>query len=43
MGVKIRERSTSGGEVAFYIDTYHREYGRVSQKNRIVSEPKKLD
>ncbi len=40
MGVKIRERSMSGGEVAFYIDTYHGEYGRFSQKTGLKANPK---
>ena len=40
MGVKIRTRSMAGGEVAFYIDTYHREYGRFSQKTGLKANPK---
>jgi len=40
MGVKIRKRSMAGGEVAFYIDTYHSEYGRFSQKTGLQANPK---
>lgn len=40
MGVKIRERSTAAGEIAFYIDTYHSEYGRFSQKTGLQANPK---
>jgi len=40
MGVKIRERSMAGGEVAFYIDTYHKDFGRFSQKTGLKANPK---
>ncbi len=40
MGVKIRERSMAGGEVAFYVDTYHKDYGRFSQKTGLQANPK---
>lgn len=40
MGVKIRERSMAGGYVAFYIDTYHKDYGRFSQKTGLQANPK---
>ncbi len=40
MGVNLKERRISGGEVAFYIDTYHREYGRFSQKTGLQANPK---
>lgn len=40
MGVKIRERALASGEVAFYIDTYHRDYGRFSQKTGLQANPK---
>ena len=41
MGVKIRERKMAGGEVAFYIDTYHKDFGRFSQKTGLQANPKK--
>ena len=40
MGVKIRERKTASGDVAFYIDTYHKEQGRFSQKTGLQANPK---
>jgi len=40
MGVKIRERKMAGGEVAFYIDTYHKDFGRFSQKTGLQANPK---
>ena len=40
MGVKIRERMLTGGEVAIYIDTYHRDFGRFSQKTGLQVDPK---
>ncbi|NTV19567.1 MAG: site-specific integrase [Bacteroidales bacterium] len=40
MGVKIRERKMASGEVAFYIDTYHKDYGRFSQKSGLQASPK---
>jgi integrase len=40
MGVKIRERKLADGEVTFYIDTYHRDYGRFSQKTDLKVNPK---
>jgi integrase len=40
MGVKIRERSMAGGYVAFYIDTYHKDFGRFSQKTGLQANPK---
>lgn len=40
MGVKIRERKLASGEVAFYIDTYHRDFGRFSQKTGLQANPK---
>ncbi|MBZ4219406.1 MAG: site-specific integrase [Chlorobium sp.] len=39
MGVKIRVRGMSGGEVAFYIDTYHKDFGRFSQKTGLQANP----
>ena len=39
MGVKIRERKLSSGEVAFYIDVYHGELGRFSVKTGIQGNP----
>jgi len=40
MGVKIRERKLASGEVAFYIDVYHSEYGRFSVKTCLQGNPK---
>ncbi len=40
MGVKIRERKLSSGEVAFYVDVYHGEHGRFSVKTGIQGNPK---
>jgi len=40
MGVKIRERKMVSGDVAFYIDTYHKEQGRFSQKTGLQANPK---
>jgi integrase len=40
MGVKIRERELASGDVAFYIDTYHKDYGRFSQKTGLQVNPK---
>ncbi len=40
MGVKIRERKMAGGEVAFYIDTYHKDFGRFSRKTGLQANPK---
>ncbi len=40
MGVNIKERHVSGGKVAFYIDTYHKDYGRFSQKTGLQANPK---
>ncbi|WP_041467352.1 tyrosine-type recombinase/integrase [Chlorobium phaeobacteroides] len=40
MGVKVRERKMASGEVAFYIDTYHKDYGRFSQKTGLQVNPK---
>jgi len=40
MGVKIRERKLASGEVAFYIDTYHKDFGRFSQKTGLQANPK---
>ncbi len=40
MGVKIRERNMAGDEVAFYIDTYHKDFGRFSQKTGLKANPK---
>ena len=42
MGVKIRRRKLSSGEVAFYIDVYHGELGRFSVKTGIQGNPKNL-
>lgn len=41
MGVKTRERKLASGEVAFYIDTYHKDFGRFSQKTGLQVNPKK--
>ena len=40
MGVKIRERPLSSGEIAFYIDTYHKYFGRFSRKTGLQVNPK---
>ena len=40
MGVKIRERNMAGGDIAFYIDTYHKDFGRFSQKTGLQASPK---
>jgi integrase len=40
MGVKIRERALSSGEIAFYIDTYHKYFGRFSRKTGLQVNPK---
>lgn len=40
MGVKIRERKLALGLVAFYIDTYHKDFGRFSQKSGYQADPK---
>ena len=40
MGVNIRERKLASGEVAFYIDTYHKDFGRFSQKTDLRANPK---
>jgi integrase len=40
MGVKVRERHLASGDVAFYIDTYHRDFGRFSQKTGLQVNPK---
>ena len=40
MGVKIRERKMASGDIAFYIDTYHKEHGRFSQKTGLQADPK---
>jgi len=40
MGVKIRERAVAGGEVAFYIDVYHKDFKRFSQKTGLQANPK---
>ncbi len=40
MGVKIRKRRMAGGEVAFYIDTYHKDFGRFSQRTDFKANPK---
>ena len=41
MGVKIRERKLSSGEVTFYIDVYHGDLGRFSVKTGLQENPKK--
>ncbi len=38
--MKIRERRLSSGDVAFYIDTYHKDFGRFSQKTGLQANPK---
>lgn len=40
MGVKIRQRSMAEGEIAFYIDTYHRDFGRFSTRTGLRVNPK---
>ena len=40
MGVKIRERKLASGEVAFYIDVYHKDFGRFSTKTGLQENPK---
>ncbi len=38
--VKIRERSMAGDAVAFFVDTYHKDFGRLSQKTELQANPK---
>lgn len=40
MGVKVRERTLASGEITFHIDTYHKDYGRFSQKTGIEANSK---
>lgn len=40
MSVRIRERKLLSGDVAFYLDVYHRDYKRFSQKTGLQVNPK---
>ncbi|NTW83192.1 MAG: hypothetical protein HGB36_07470 [Chlorobiaceae bacterium] len=40
MGVNIRKRKLATGEVAFYVNTYHKDFGRFSIKTGLQANPK---
>ncbi len=40
MSAKIRERKAASGDIAFYIDTYHKEHRLFSQTTGVQANPK---
>ncbi len=40
MGVTIRKREMAGGNIAFYLLVYHKDFGKFSQKTGIQEHPK---